>query len=695
MKTSYLVPQQIPEFIRSTYPAFVDFLQAYYEWLENYYAKDKYGEIVDIDKTTDQFAIYFRKQLDAYGITSGTNKLDTLKRIKELYTTKGSTTGIKFLFRLIFNTEANVIHPWDYVFKPSAGKWQQDISVLVDFGNIPSANVFNLAGDNVILVDSIERNFETPVYSVIKRSGSVYEVFIRRIIGSTDSFTRLTSISGIVTGTIVNTLTSIKVIEGGEGFEEGQIYPITNYGGSGAYIRVKRVGSQGQILSADLTGFGIGYQAPFYAFIDPIKETKYDNTSRINFDQTGTNVLNVTYDADESVKGNEQGIVVNHNYTIISTTLKSFTVDSTVIKSDSTEITVDKSVDDTVPGLPSLYMEDPTYVGSTLTNMSGSQQVLQSTKSASIKCSIGSLIVYPGQYQTSENILGDNLNIQDSFYHQAFSYVTQVTQSIDEYINILKNVMHPSGTKHFAMYNISKNLNVNLNISPSLNFIAKEIQIFDTVHGSDSIAFDFTKVLTDSVQIQDEFVRDSYLPFYNTAYVENTVYNETTAILATTSWNVTTNYLETTVYDETTAVDTNIIATTNWNVTTDWNVTTSYLETTVYDEISNVTTSILVQDNYVAVNYVDVNYFASDEDVEETTAVTTDWNVNTEYDETTVYNETTVYDETTSIGESSAVTTNWNVNTQYNETTVYDETTYIEAITNMDATTVMDHWLPN
>ena len=78
-KTSLLVPQQLPEFIRddANYQTFVTFLEAYYEWLETAqsansansiatssgegvtYASKNLPSYFDIDQTLDDFVDYF------------------------------------------------------------------------------------------------------------------------------------------------------------------------------------------------------------------------------------------------------------------------------------------------------------------------------------------------------------------------------------------------------------------------------------------------------------------------------------------------------------------------------------------------------------------------------------------------------------------------------------------------------------
>lgn len=64
-KTSLLIPSQLPEFIKGNpdYSKFVEFIQAYYEWMEQNQGVLDYSKNLlsykDIDTTTDQFVNYF------------------------------------------------------------------------------------------------------------------------------------------------------------------------------------------------------------------------------------------------------------------------------------------------------------------------------------------------------------------------------------------------------------------------------------------------------------------------------------------------------------------------------------------------------------------------------------------------------------------------------------------------------------
>ena len=58
---SKVVSRQLPEFVREDYPAFVSFVEAYYEWLKT--QQVDFEDAHDLDKTLDEYVDYFKNEL--------------------------------------------------------------------------------------------------------------------------------------------------------------------------------------------------------------------------------------------------------------------------------------------------------------------------------------------------------------------------------------------------------------------------------------------------------------------------------------------------------------------------------------------------------------------------------------------------------------------------------------------------------
>lgn len=135
-KISTIVAQQFPEFVREDYPKFIAFVEAYYEFLNQYYKDDLY-ELRDIDTTLDEFLQLFRKELSINVPYTKVNERFMLSHIKEQYLSKGSEASFKLLFRLLFNKEVEIAYPSKQILRASDGKWTQEVSIFLDmkFGN--------------------------------------------------------------------------------------------------------------------------------------------------------------------------------------------------------------------------------------------------------------------------------------------------------------------------------------------------------------------------------------------------------------------------------------------------------------------------------------------------------------------------------------------------------------------------------
>jgi hypothetical protein len=161
LKTSLLVNRQVPEFVREEYPVFIQFLEAYYEFLETEQnsqrndltkqAKDlRY--ISDVDASIDAFGEYFLSNFASLIPKDvSVDKAFLIKNIMPLYLSRGSLKSFEFLFRLLYGEEVQVTFPKDNILRASDGKYLIE-NVLRISDNIYSfyvgdgqTTVFNLA----------------------------------------------------------------------------------------------------------------------------------------------------------------------------------------------------------------------------------------------------------------------------------------------------------------------------------------------------------------------------------------------------------------------------------------------------------------------------------------------------------------------------------------------------------------------
>jgi hypothetical protein len=125
-----LISTQVPEFVRSDYPTFVAFVEAYYEYLDTNGVD--LTSLRDLDTTLDSFIQYFKKELAAN--MPADLKIDDrflLENIKNHYLAKGSEQSFKLLFKLLYNKNVEVGYPGTQMLRASDGRWQQDTSLFL------------------------------------------------------------------------------------------------------------------------------------------------------------------------------------------------------------------------------------------------------------------------------------------------------------------------------------------------------------------------------------------------------------------------------------------------------------------------------------------------------------------------------------------------------------------------------------
>ena len=177
-KTSLKVPYQLPEFIRSddNYQTFVAFIQAYYEWMEQQdIGSDKSGAIYgtqnllnyqDLDfvepgETFNKFIDYYINQfLPNFPADCLADKSKLIRAAKELYSRKGTPASYQFLFRALYNSDADIFLTRDVIFKASDGKWyvSKSLRLATNDEQWLSINNYRLFGETSKSIATVERS---------------------------------------------------------------------------------------------------------------------------------------------------------------------------------------------------------------------------------------------------------------------------------------------------------------------------------------------------------------------------------------------------------------------------------------------------------------------------------------------------------------------------------------------------------
>ena len=163
-KLYHLITGQLPEYIVDEYPIFVDFLTAYYAFLDA--EPEARGTTLpgphnillntatwqDIDLTLDLFIPEFRKQY-AHEIPESAliDSRRIIKYINDYYESKGSENAAELFFRFMYNETATVVYPGDYVLRGSDGRWSRKRYIKIDATGYQDNDMYALAGQQIQL----------------------------------------------------------------------------------------------------------------------------------------------------------------------------------------------------------------------------------------------------------------------------------------------------------------------------------------------------------------------------------------------------------------------------------------------------------------------------------------------------------------------------------------------------------------
>lgn len=275
-KTSLLIPQQVPSFIRKDHPNFVAFLEAYYEWME---LNGKAGDLIkntlsnqDIDTTLDEYIDYFKKEflnqipeklfIDPTDTTRKVDKRKLVKNIIQFYKARGTEKSYKFFFRILFGEEIDFYFPRVDMLRASDGKWFQNITLRV-FAD--SGSPFNFANQRIRGSLTRTSAFVEHVQKISVGPLTIYELFLNRssITGRFIANEVITAegITGLDARTS-HILTGFDIISAGEGYTAGDLITISQTGpGYGAKAKITNVGDLGEIKSISIIDFGAGYSS--------------------------------------------------------------------------------------------------------------------------------------------------------------------------------------------------------------------------------------------------------------------------------------------------------------------------------------------------------------------------------------------------------------------------------------------------
>ena len=512
-KISALVQDQFPEFVTEEGPKLIAFTKAYYEWMEQSGnladASKNILSYQDIDTTLDQYLQYFKTEI-LKNIPDNTivDKKLLAKHITDLYRSKGSEKSFKFLFRALYNEDIDIYYPGDYVLRTSDGRWQQDTVVRVTgltlqeaetlagqlitgqtsgaYGRIESITetvefgilVIELVLSNIIgtfidteTVLSDGSNLSATIYS---STGSLQNIILQidfrnlpRGSGggvfhrSGDLITFTSDAGSGANGVIISTddrsAINVGITFGGSGYVNNLPVIITGGSGYGAAAKVTGIGSL-EVLSICTDTIYSMQNVPLNA--GPTFVSTGANTAAVSANLAGANIYS------SLISGLLFSNVTTGTITQITTTNYGLNYQTLPIGTVFNANVANEDIPDGIGGFKGKNaVLDINNLPGTITavriNVKGSAYsknenigIVNQSRGGTINA-IGTPIVTgietkAGYYTSTKGFLSWDQRLQDSTFWQDFSYVIRSEQFVDKYRNVVKNLVHPSGTKLFG-----------------------------------------------------------------------------------------------------------------------------------------------------------------------------------------------------------------------------------------------------
>lgn len=241
-KIRSFIKNQFPGFILQDHPIFVSFLEAYYEWLESnpqyLRSPSQLKNINDIDDTLDIFLDDFKKTylatfpIDLLVRNEKGEKISPkklIKNIKQFYAGKGIERSYNFIFRILYSSDIEIYYPKEFIFNLSDGVWVSQKKMFVETDSFESAA--NLK-EKRICQRSLSFDPTSTLLAEAKINDAVsyrvggkiiLELTISEVVGTFTSEELIFDLnSGKNYGKIYSTLTDIKILDRGSGYQKNQ-----------------------------------------------------------------------------------------------------------------------------------------------------------------------------------------------------------------------------------------------------------------------------------------------------------------------------------------------------------------------------------------------------------------------------------------------------------------------------------------
>ena len=442
-RISVKVEGQLPAFVKQDHATFVAFLEAYYEYMEQegkpYEIVGNLNNYANLDKTTDDFLQYFKKQFGEdvpEAVFANANKPFVLKHLRDFYRSKGSQKSFEFLFRLLYKEEIELYLPSVDMLRASDGRYTKE-PILRTVDTSGTDAIFDLVGKTItggtsgataIVETILKEHIGSIVVSTIYVSNAVGTFVINETI--TD---------GTITTTLNGMVTDYTITNAGNGYTVGSTVPISGTGNASIIID--------SLTSGSITTMTIAAAGTGYAVGDKLT---INNTGKQNINGRTASVLVKTVGGS----GQITGLTLENagsGYIAVPTVSGG--------SGSGANITLAGAG---IGGIKTLKIENPGFGYTTAPTLTLSGL---GDNTATATTTIGA---YKGDFNigfsNDDGFLSSANYIQDSKYYQAFSYAITTANPVDNWRDIVKRVNHPAGLALFGKLRLVSSATLNLKV---------------------------------------------------------------------------------------------------------------------------------------------------------------------------------------------------------------------------------------
>lgn len=299
---SSLIANQFPSLYAEEGPFLIEFLKAYYEWMElvgkPVYESRTLLNYRDVDETVDEFLIHFKKKFLAdIQFETTTNKRLFIKNALDFYRSKGTERSVELLFKLVYGEDPEVYFPSEDIFRLSDNEWVKP--TYLEVTKSPYNALFineQIVGVNSGATAFVERY-------VRKRIGSKYIDILYISVPTGDFETgeiiRLSDGSVVPNlPSVVGSTTTLDIVGGSLGFSVGDILSFQAETGLQGKARVSEISDVTGVVDFNLEESGFGYfsNSPVVISSKSLNLANVSNTNFVLFETVTQPKANVQFD---------------------------------------------------------------------------------------------------------------------------------------------------------------------------------------------------------------------------------------------------------------------------------------------------------------------------------------------------------------------------------------------------------------